>query len=203
MRNLARLLALAALVVAGLTTTAPPTPAAPAATPNVAAWGATLEWAGMQVSGDFIYGHFPGGGAYETVGAWSDGMVMEARGYFVERGSDGKVYSVTKWRTRKGTTAIQSDWNTGGSNSSTESYYHSYTTGFHYGFRDDYPDFIGTSAIQLNSAADCSQVAGVDTYQGFTFAVTANPAGSNPVSSPHNEVTDFEQNNIMDCGEQA
>lgn len=176
---------------------------APAANAGVK-WQAvpTPALVGMQVSGDFIYGHWPGGGDYQTKGSWADGTVLEARGYFVER-SDGKVYSVTKWRVRKGGTAIKADWNTGGDNSTTESHYSSYTTGFTYGARSDYPDFIGTSAIQLNSNADCSQVAGVDSYQGFTFDVTANPAGSNPVSSPHDMTTAFEQNNIMDCGEQA
>lgn len=162
----------------------------------------TVRWGAMQVSGDFIYGHNPGGGDYATKGAWADGTVLEARGYFVER-SDGKVYSVTKWRTRKGTTAVLSDWNTGGSNSATYSEYLSYTTGFTYGHRDDYPDYLATSAIQLNSNADCSQVAGTDRYQGVTAAVTANPAGPNAVSGSKTQGTDFEDNNIMDCGEQA
>ena len=175
-----RLILTALLAATVLTVTAPAAPAAEA-TPNVARWGATLEWGGMQTSGDFIYGHHPGGGAYSLKGAWGSGTVLEARGYFVEK-AGGDVYAATRWRTRRGGTAISSDWNTGGSNSTTRSDYHSYTTGYDYGARSDYPDYLATSAILLQSYPDCSQVAGVDTYQGFTFDVTANPAGSDPVS---------------------
>jgi hypothetical protein len=156
----------------------------------------------MQVSGDFVYGHNPGGGDYAVKGAWGDGTVLEARGYYVERG-DGKVYVATRWRTRRGTTAVLSDWNTGGSNSATYSEILSFTTGFFYGHREDYPDYVGTSSILLQSTPDCSQVAGVDNYLGGTFQVTANPQGANPVSGLKDQSGANQSNNILDCGEQA
>ena len=174
----------------------------PTAVPNVMAWGATLEWGGFQTSGDFIYGHEPGGGDYAVKGAWTGGTVLEARGYFVEN-SIGDVYAATRWRTRNGGTAVLSAWNTGGSNSGTFTSYDSFTTHFEYGRRDNYPDYLDTSAILLQSYPDCSTVAGVDTYGGGTYDVTANPNGSLPVSGSKLQLTDLETNNIMDCGEQA
>jgi hypothetical protein len=195
----------AALAVTALAAPVAATPATPTgkAVPNVMRWGATLEWGGFQVSGDFIYGHSPGGGDYATKGAWNSGTVMEARGYFVEK-AGGDIYVATRWRTRRGTTAILSDWNTGGSNSDTYSVIDSYTTHFSYGYRDDYPDHLSTSAILLTSYPDCSQQAGVDTYAGGTFIVTANPAGAtDTVSGNKNQLADQQVNNLIDCGEQA
>ena len=216
-----RVIRLTAIVLA-LAVVAAVAPPALASAPNGSKWQAAVTPAslasfessmlaerammraiGMQVSGPFTYGLYPGPGSsdYSLKGAYPSGTVLEARGYYVEQ-SDGRVYVATRWRTRRGGTSISSNWNTGGSNSNTYSEILSYTTGYFYGHREDYPDYIGVSTILLTSYPDCSVQYGTDRYQGTTANVTADPT-TDGVSGLKSHGGAFENNNLLDCGEQA
>lgn len=158
--------------------------------------------AGPAVAADIEYDCNPSSSTWDLKGAWGDGTVLEAR-TCLHSDSLGDVRAYSYWRTRRGTTAIQSDWNLGGSNAIMQGWVYSGTTQHEYGVKETqyWNDIFDTSIVRLANFPDCSTVAGSKRYQGFFHGVQANPNGATNGASGWKDSFSLEANDtFLNCG---
>jgi type II secretory pathway pseudopilin PulG len=160
---------------------------------------------GETIAADFEHGCNPGSSTWNTKAAWGSGTVLEDRGCLREDDSgDERFYLYA--RTRRGGTAILSDWDFADPN--TFAWIYSWTTDKQYGFKDNasnppFGDIFGESFVVVANIPDCSQVAGNDLYQGFIHAYQVNPYGADAKSGEKNENSTQQSNSFLDCGHQS
>lgn len=163
---------------------------------------------GETLAADFEYACNPSATAWTTKAAWASGTVLEDR--MCDREDDlGDVRTYLYARTRRGGTAIQSDWDFDDDGTEPVAMWvHSYTTGKEYGWKDyasnpSFNDIFGTSFVQVANIPDCSTVAGNDTYNGFIVNYQANPYGADAKSGTKDENSAQQINSFLDCGHQS
>lgn len=165
---------------------------------------------GATIAADFEYACNPSFTTWNTKAAWGSGTVLEDRGCLREDDA-GNVRFYLYARTRRGGTAILSDWDfydTSGGTHNVRSWVHSYTTDKDYGWKDccsnpHFNDIFGESFVQVANIPDCSQVAGNDYYAGFILAYQANPYGADEKSGEKDEASVAVTNSFLDCGHQS
>jgi hypothetical protein len=122
----------------------------------------------------------PSSSTWNLEGAWPSGTVMESRACLREDTTTGLVQAYTQFRTRRGGTAILSDWDLNGTNGPlTQTYYTISGDISLYGYKASFGDQFDTSIVTLPSFWECKgSITGPVEHQGHISGVSANPNGT-------------------------
>jgi hypothetical protein len=121
----------------------------------------------------------PGPSEWALQGAWPSGTILESRVCLRYDTTTNLVQAFSEWRTRRGGTAIQSDWDLNGTHGDNTQAWYSITGKIdQYGFRQSFGDAFNTSYVVIQSFWECDGEVGTVEHRGHVHNVSADPNDS-------------------------
>jgi hypothetical protein len=136
---------------------------------------------------------------WNVVARWGDGSVMEARTCLQHDPNTGYVRTKSQWRTRRGTTALLSDWDLdiNGDNRWFQTQVYSISFDYPFAWRADFSDVFNTSYLALYSRWSCYGST-TQRYQGMAWDLRATPPGLTR-SGYHQNNSDVTEDALAAC----
>jgi hypothetical protein len=146
------------------------------------------------------YGCFPSPDSWDVEGRWASGTVMESQSCLRHDTTTDLVQVVTWFRTRRGGTPIQSDWDLNGTNGpQTVTWVMNHGTGHPLGVRSGFGDAFDTSIVAIQSWWEC-EGSGNQSHEGFVSGVSANPNGTTDGASGYKNADTYRiYNDYISC----